>query len=545
VFRAFAAEPALVLVTAVLATGVLIFIFLPIAAVLARSLGWGTPEGLTLGHFREFFSQSYYLRALRNSLITSIAATGIIMVLGLACALLVTRVRTAWTNVVRLISLLPLLAPPFIFSLALIILGGRRGFIATALDVEFSIYGWTGVILAQAIAFFPVGYMMCENVLAARGRSQEDAAADLGAGAWTVLRTITLPLAMPGVLKGALLVFVMCLADFANPMMIGRGLPFLATESYLLVVGQQKMELAAVLSVFLIVPALLVFVVHRYLLAERAYTTIGGMGAASEERPLPAAVLVPLGLLALLVVVVILSTFGVVVATAFTRVMGLDNAFTLEHFQSPVGWRTLEISLKVSLAAAFAAAIPGIVLAYLVARKPVPGRGLLEFLTLFGLMVPGTVVGIGYILAFHHPPLVLTGTTAILVISLVARYIGVSVQAGISRLQQIDRSLEEASLDCGATPATTFLRVVAPLLGSAFLVGLVYTFMSSMITISSLIFLIAPGTRLTAIYVLGLAEQGEYGLAAALSVVLICIVLTCTLLMRLLARGFGDRALGA
>lgn len=533
------------LVTAALAAAVLIFIFLPIAAVLARSLGWGTSEGLTLRHFGEFFSQSYYLRALRNSLITSSAATGIIMVLGLACALLVTRVRAAWTTVVRLIGLLPLLAPPFIFSLALIILGGRSGVIARTLDIEFSIYGWTGVILAQAIAFFPVGYMMCENVLAARGRSQEDAAADLGAGAWTVLRTITLPLAMPGVLKGALLVFVMCLADFANPMMIGRGLPFLATESYLLVVGQQKMELAAVLSVFLIVPALLVFVVQRYLLAERAYTTIGGMGAASEERPLPAAVLVPLGLLALLVVVVILSTFGVVAATAFTRVLGLDNTFTLEHFQSPVGWRTLETSLKVSLAAGFTAAILGIVLAYLVARKPVPGRGVLEFFTLFGLMVPGTVVGIGYVLAFNHPPLVLTGTAAILVISLVARYIGVSVQAGVSRLQQIDRSLEEASLDCGATPATTFLRVVAPLLGSAFLVGLVYAFMSSMITISSLIFLIAPGTRLTAIYVLSLAEQGEYGLAAALSVVLIGIVLACTLLMRLLARRFGDQALGA
>ncbi len=542
--RAFLTEPPLVGVTAALVVGVVVFIFLPIAAVLARSLGWGTPDGLTLRHFQEFFSQSYYLRALRNSLVTSSAATAIIMVGGLACALLVTRMRGAWTGLLRLVALLPLLAPPFIFSLALIILGGRRGLIARTLDIEFSIYGWTGVILAQAIAFFPVGYMMCENVLSARGRPLEDAAADLGAGAWTVMRTITLPLAMPGVLKGALLVFVMCLADFANPMMIGRGLPFLATESYLLVVGQQKLELAAVLSVFLIVPALLVFVVHRYLLQERAYTTIGGIGVASEERPLPAAVLIPLVLLALAVVLVIVSTFGVVVATAFTRVFGLDYTFTLEHFESPVGWRALATSLRVSLAAGFAAAIPGIVLAYLVARKPVPARGALEFLTLFGLMVPGTVVGIGYILAFNHPPLLLTGTTAILVISLVARYVGVAVQAGISRLQQIDRSLEEASLDAGATPVTTFVRVVAPLLGSAFLVGLLYAFMSSMITISSLIFLIAPGTRLAAVYVLSLAEQGEYGLAAALSVILIAIVLACTLIIRLVARRFGDQALG-
>jgi iron(III) transport system permease protein len=153
------------------------------------------------------------------------------------------------STVMRSIALLPLLAPPFIFSISLITLGGRRGIISQAgqhFGIEFSIYGWTGVILAQCIGLFPLGFMMLENVLRSMDLNLEEASADMGAGQWRTLWAVTIPLMMPGIMKAALLVFIKSIADFATPMVIGRGLPFLATDAYLLVVGQHNMEMAAV-----------------------------------------------------------------------------------------------------------------------------------------------------------------------------------------------------------------------------------------------------------------------------------------------------------
>lgn len=531
-------EPLVLAAAGALAVLLFLFILLPIGTVLVKS--FQTRDGtFTLDNYLAFFSRRFYYRALINSVVLSVSTTAIVLVIGLAFALLVTRTGPVLQLPLRGIALLPLVAPPFIFSLSLIIIGGRRGLIARALGVEFSLYGWPGVLIAQAISFLPLAYLMIENVLRSVDPNVEEAASDLGAGQPTILRTVTLPLIAPGLLKAALLVFIMAIADFGNPMLIGGGLSFLATDAYLLIIGEQNMPMGSVLGVFLILPALVVFLIHQRYLRGKVFTTVGGAPISARRRALVPAIRIPLLALCLAMATVVLATFGLVVLGAFTEIIMVRNRFTLDHFRSGIGWEAMKVSLKMSLAAALVSAILGVVLAYLLGRRRIPGRGLMEFVALFGLAVPGTVMGIGYILIFNRPPLILTGTLAILVLNCAFRELPVGLEAGISKLQQIDPAIEEASRDLGAGAFVTFRRIVLPLIRSAFTAGLIYTFMVGMITVSAVIFLVSPGMNLASVYILNLAEAGSIGPACALAVGLIAVVVTCLSLLKLVARGTG------
>ena len=522
-----------------LAIGValVIFIVIPIIFVLVRSFGGA--EGFTLAYYQNFFARSYYYRALTNSLILATSVTSIVVVLCFMYAYIVSRMRKGVVpTVMRAVALLPLLAPPFIFSISLITLGGRRGIISQLLGslfgIEFSIYGWTGVILAQCIGLFPLGFMMLENVLRSMDLNLEETSSDMGAGQWRTLRSVTIPLVMPGILKAALLVFIKSIADFATPMVIGRGLPFLATDAYLLVVGQHNMEMAAVLATFLILPTMIIFFIQNYVLSDKARTTIGGQASGVSMIKMTRSMKAAFTSCSLLSALVIVSAFGVVFWSAFTVIPGVNNTFTLSHFSSSTGWSAMVTSMQISVMAAIVVALLGVIQAYLNVRMKVAGSKLMEYIALFGMGVPGTVLGIGYILTFNQDPLKLTGTMFIIVMCLVFRNLGVGLEAGISKLHQIGPSMEEASWDMGASKTMTFFRVVLPIMGSSFLYGFIYTFMAAMTSISAIIFLVYPGTTLAAVYILQVAEQGAIARAAAMSVVLISIVALSLVVLNLI-----------
>src|SRR5699024_7755364 len=263
-----------------------------------------------------------------------------------------------------------------------------------------------------------------------------------------------------------------------------------ASEAYLLVVGQQNLEMAAVLGVFLIIPSLIVFICQTYFLKDSNTGAISG-NASSFKIPLTKSVKTTVNTISGLFSAFILLMFFMVVLGAFVKIIGINNTFTLEHFNNKTGWDSLYTSIVVSLISAVLAASIGILQGFLFARKPIPGKKLLEFLTLFGLAVPGTVMGIGYVLVFNGPPLFLTGTVLILVLNMTFRKIGVGLEAAISKMHQIDTSMEEASNDLGAGPYKTFTKVVVPLMVPPFVAGFIYTFMTAMVSISSVVFLIS------------------------------------------------------
>ncbi len=528
-WQQFWAEPGFAVAAIIVAALLILFILVPVVAVFLKSFGIGS-GGFTLTYYEKFFSTKSYFLALKNSVAAGFISTIIILLFSIPFALYVSRTKSMISKAYRGIALLPLVAPPFIFSLALIILFGRRGVVSNIVNDlfgwEFSIYGFGGVVTAQVLGFFPIAYMMIESSLRSINANVEEASHDLGAGQSRTLRKITLPLASKAILKAGLLVFVMVLADFSNPLVIGGGVPFLASEAFALVTGRQNLEMAAVLGIFLIVPSLLVFLFQTYFIKDNDTTAISSTSGGGN-LPLKKTIRALMFGVSTMMVIFISIMFLMVFAGAFTKLIGVDNSFTFIHFTNQSGWEYLYNSLLVSFFAAVLAAGLGILQGYLSARKNLPGKKFLEFIALFGLAVPGTVIGIGYILIFNGPPFFLTGTVLLLVLNMTFRKVGVGLEAGISKFSQIDISMEEASSDLGASRFYTFRKVVFPLVSPAFMVGFVYTFMTSMISVSSVIFLIAPGTNLASVYILNLASQSSIGRASSMSFILIMIVIVC------------------
>ncbi len=490
----------------------------------------------SLATYVDFFSKRYYWEALKNSILLAVVSTILVVCIAFCFAYLGLRGPDLFKGPLRLLGLLPLIAPPFIFALSLIVIGGRKGILTKAFMLPFHIYGWPGVIIAQVITFVPLGYLMIENVLRSLNPNLDEAASDMGASDLQILFKITIPLAAPGILKAALLVFIMSIADFGNPMLIGGGVPFLATKAYFLWISEANLEMAAVFCVFLVIPSMIMFIVHEYILKGKMYTTIGGKPQQTEKKKMSPILLAPMMAIVVPVSLMILTCFGVIFLGAFTKILMIDNSFTLSNFETQNGIRSLMSSLKFAFSAALIAPVIGITLSYVLVRKRVPLKQALEFLALLGFAVPGTVMGVGYILSFNSPPLKLTGTFAIMVINEAFRNLSVGLEAGVSKLHQVDVSIEEAAVDMGASAFQTFTKIVLPLISSAFVAGFIYTFMVGMIAVSAVIFLISPGNHLASLYILGVAEEGFLGMACAISVMLILIVLACLGALRLLSK---------
>ncbi|HLR58991.1 MAG TPA: iron ABC transporter permease [Pseudogracilibacillus sp.] len=542
-WKRFWAEPLFAMAAIVVAVLLFIFILLPLLAVLLRSFGIGG-DGFTFEHYQQFFQRSSYYKSLLNSIMVGIVSTSIIIGISIPFALYVTRTTSAISKVYRGLSLLPMVAPPFIFSLSLIILFGRRGVITEVINdifgVQFSIYGFWGVVIAQVLSLFPVAFMMIEGSMRSMNPNLEYASMDLGASQTQTMFKVTLPLASTGILKAGLLVFVMALADFSNPIIIGGETSFLASDAYLLVTGKQNLEMAAVLGVFLIIPSIIVFLFQTYYVKDTDVTSIdssSGAGNLSLNKPLKAVTFGISTLMALFITVM----FLMVVLGAFVKIIGINNTLTFDHFSDPSGWNFIYTSVIVSFLGALLASFLGLLQGYLTVRKNIPAKKLLEFTALFGVAVPGTVIGIGYVLIFNGPPLFLTGTVLLLVMNMTFRKIGVGLEAVISKLNQIDISMEEASADLGAGPVRTLRKVVLPILSPAFVSGFVYAFMTSMVSVSSVIFLISPGTNLAATYILNLASQASVGRASAMSVILIVVVLICMTILKWIEKRYDTK----
>jgi iron(III) transport system permease protein len=515
----------------------LAFVVWPVLRVLGASVAG--PTGSTLAHYADFFGSWRLLRILVNSLEVALVSTVITVGLALLLAYAVTRTDIPGKRFVSLMSLLPLISPPFLVSLAFILLFGRNGVLTHGLGIDWSIYGFTGIVVSQVFTFLPQAYILLANVLGNIDASLEEAAENLGAGPLTTLRRVTLALARPGLASAALIVFILCMTDFGNPILIGGRYNVLATEIYAQVIGMSNFAAGATMSVVLIVPCLAAYLLNAYWVGTRSYVTVSA-GARTAVRPTPPAVRWPLAVLAGAVALFIALIYGLIPLGSFVRLWGSDWSLSLRHYaftSSAEGAAPVWNSVKLALVAGVVGTAVALVTAYVVERKRPPGRRAIEALSLLPAALPGTVVGLGYILAFNVPPLTLTGTIWILVASVVFWKLPVAALAGINALKQIDPAIEEAALSLGAGSLRTFCRVVMPLLtGTAFSI-FVYFFINGMVTVSAVIFLIYPGFNLGSVAILNQVENGYPGAACALGTIILAIVVGSVLLLRALIGG--------
>ena len=489
------------------------------------------PSGFTLQFYKAFFSKNYYFQSLYNTLLLGVINTAVCLVIGFCLAYMTTRGPWILRKPLKIISLVPLIAPPYLFALSLIILFGRNGLVTRALDLHWQLYGFGGVIISQCLAFIPLAYMMIESTLMSLNPNLEESAYDMGASEATILRTITIPLLAPGLLKAALLIFVMTIAEFGNAAILGGRTPFLAPDTYTMITGESDFNMGSVLSVVLIAPCILIFFIHNYLLEGKKFTTIGGKPVASEPRKITPLIKVPFVIITTVAAGAIFICFGVVFVASFYKILGVTHNITLANYLDFTSNQAIYNSIRVSFVAAVIGAIIGVLLAYVIVRGQFFGRSFIEMVSLSGFALPGTVLGIGYLLAFSTPPLKLTGGIMILALNCVFRFLAVGVEAGISKLHQIHIEIEEASADLGASFLTTFYKIVLPIMFPAFIAGFIYTFMTAIVSLSAVVFLVSPGFDLAAVKIFDAAVYGEIGIASATTMKLVVIVLICMMIL--------------
>lgn len=501
-----------------------LFILYPTVSVLLRSLS--SSGQVSLDNYVALFTQPHLARTTSNSLLMAGGASLLSTLLGLILALVVFKTRLPLRRFFALAAVLPMIIPGFVNTVAYIFLFGRNGLLTYQLfGITWDIYSWRSVLILQTLGFTTTTFLLISAVLAGVDSQTEDAARNLGASEWEVLTTVTLPLIRPGLLSAVLLVFLRSMADFGTPFIVGGKFNTLATASYTQLIGTYNMEMASTLSAVLLALCLLIFWLYARTLAADA--GVRSLGEGGQRKPLNLsrpvqAVMWTVGLLFSATIFLLLVS---VVLAAFTKHLGGNFGLTLEHFAIlPLrGWNSTRNTLLFASMTAVLVSLAGIVVAYLVTRTEFRGRGLMDSLATLPFAIPGTVMGVGFAIAFSQPPLVLSGTWVVVVACTVVRELPLGLRAGSSVLLQQDRSVEDASANLGASRFETFWRIVVPLARPALLVSALYAFVSTVQTLGAIIFLITPSTKLLSVDVFEATVRVDIGAAAAFSMVMIAI----------------------
>ena len=558
----------------VVAVAVLVaaFTFFPVIKILLSAVE-GADGGFSPGSFtdRLFTAKIWGLGCVGggtrcgvawNTLALAVACAVACTGLGLAFALIATRTRFRHKQLLRVLSVLPIITPPFVIGLGLILIFGRSGLVNQFLEWAFAvqptrwIYGFQGVLLAQVFAFTPIAFLVLIGVVEGISPTLEEAAQTLRADRWKTFTTVSLPLMRPGLANAFLISFIESIADFGNPILLGGNFGVLSTEIFFSVVGAQlDPGRAATLGIVLLGFALGAFFLQRRALGHRVYTGLSGKGDAGLPAPLPDGVRrlcygVVLPWAFLTVVIYAMALVG-----GFVETWGRDYTPTFRHYVKAFGvewgphgllftgaaWDSFWTTVRLSAIAAPLTAGLGILAAYLLTRQRFVGQSVFEFGTMLSFAIPGTVIGVSYILAFNVPPIEITGTALVLVACNVFRNMPVGVRAGMAAMSQIDRSLDEAATTLRARGFTTLRTVLLPLLKPAVVAALVYSFVRAMTTVSAVIFLVSAEYEWATTYIINRVVNGDYGVAIAYSSVLIVLMVVVIFIIQRLV---GERRLG-
>ena len=522
-------DPALLSAITALWLSLAVFVLYPFGRLLYATFfadGYFSLAGLM-----RIFTNWYDRAAVINSLFLALAVSLAGVLLGFLFAFAVTRMSLPrplkWA--LGAIPVLPLISPPFTSSIAITLALGPNGMIFRWLGLpQFNIFGFWGTWLSETLTVFPVAFLTLSAVLAAIDPNLEDASLSLGKSRLGTFFAVTLPLSAPGLANAFLLLFASSLADFATPLVLaGHSFPVLPTQAYLQITGMHDLRSGASLSFVLLIPALLVYALQRYWLSSKSFVTITGKaGPRSGIRSLGAGPETAVLAVCLLTSVFVLFLYAIIFLGSLVKVWGVNNTLTLDHYNYVFtrGAKAIEDTFLIACTATPLGAILGTAFGYLTSRMKFPGSRFMEFASMLNYALPGTVVGISYIIAFNTGPVVLTGTMAIFVSAYVFRYDATGIRATVASLQQIDPSLEEASLSLGESAFGTFRKVTLPLIVPAVTAGMKFLFIRAMTAISATIFLVSVHWTLLTTRILECMTEMQFAQASAFSIVLILIV---------------------
>ncbi len=527
----------------------LVLLIIPLGRLLWASL-LDDAGGLTLKHYRDFLAYTYYSRTIGHSFLVSGLVTLCALVVAIPVSFLIARVDIPGKPVLKSLAILPLVSPPFIGAYSWILLFGRAGYITTLLQKAGitipTVYGMHGIVLALTLNLYPFVFLMVIGALQALDQSLEEAAQGLGSSPWRVFWTLTVPVTMPSILGGAMLVFLTAFAEFGAPMIIGEGYQVLPTIVYSLFVNEMggNPAMASTGAALLVLCTTAILLIQYWAVGKRRY-------AMTQLRPIPPVRPRPFlrGLLtgyAYLVVGLSLVPAIVVGVTSFFESRGpvLYPNFSLGNYREVLFNvpRAIANSFVLSTASTLLDVILGTLIAYLVVRRRSAVTAAMDSCVMIPYAVPGTVIGVAYIVAFNKPPVVLTGTFLILLLAYFVRRLPYSVRSGSAILYQIDPSVEEASVSLGVSPLRSFAKVTARLMLPGIVSGGILTWVQTITEISATVFLYFGAWSTITVVIYRQVSSSNFGSAAAASTILLVAVFIPVLCVNWM---LGERAVTA
>jgi len=526
-----------VMIAAMIAlVALVVFVLFPTAKVLAYP---------PLADYLQMFKRTRWLTAAGNSVVITVLSTLSATIIGFVFAFVTTRRDMPARRFFNLMGTLPLFAPPFMVAFAYILMFGRQGLVTREmLGLNINIFGWHGLWLAQTVAFFPLSMTIIRGVLQGIHPSSEQASLTLGATELKALRTVTLPLAMPGIIGAMLVVAITVLADFGNAVVIAGNYPLLATEAWFRMEGLADLNGAAVVVAVLLIPTIALFLASRYLTSRGSFTTVTGRGSDMDQIATPLGVKIACVVLCSIVSLLVVSLYVGILLAGLVNSWGRDWSLTFKHWGEVMNyWPSLQTSLLASLLAAAVTAVLGQILAFLNSRS-IPFRKTLDFLAVLPGALPGVFVGVGFVLAFNAPPIQLGGSIWIIVLALGFWHLPLAYQSTVSAIGQIHKSIEDAARDLGASELRLVRDVYVPLLSRSLIASFLQAFIRSVSNISVVVFLVAPGNVVVTFIILQMIGGANWTGAASLTTFLLFITFVCVGLGHLVAARNAPRLRG-
>lgn len=507
----------------------LLFVVYPIGMLLTKSLFTGGE--LDLSYFVKFFTKKYYWSTLVNSFKVTVASTAVAVLIGLPMAYLLRSIKIPFSGLLNILIVISYLSPPFIGAYSWIQLLGRNGFITRIINAVFrveleGIYGFAGIVLVFSLQSFPLIYMYVSGALKNLDNSLNEAAESLGCNAFQRVTKVIFPLVMPSLLAGMLLVFMRVFSDFGTPMIIGEGYKTFPVMLYTQFMGEVGTNdgFAATMCIIVIIIALMFFFLQKFLGRRFTYSMTALKPMESRQatgwRKVAAyAVVYLITFVAALpqLTVIVTSFIGTINGSLFTGEFTLDN---YRNIFAKGNTTAITNTYLFGLEAIVVVVICGILISYLSVRRRSPLTSVLDVLTMFPYIIPGSVLGISLLCAFNGPPFMLGGTVLILIVSLSIRRMPYTIRSSTAIIGQISPSIEEAAISLGASQVKTFLQITIPMMLPGVLSGAVMSWITLISELSSSVILYTSGTMTLTVAIYSEVIRSNFGNAAAYSTIL-------------------------
>lgn len=509
-----------------------VLLILPIASVFFLSFFDAKTGELSLNNYVQVFTRNYYVAGLKNTLFVGVMGTLGACLIGVPLAFFTARFRIRGKALISTLAILVLVAPPFIGAYAWIMMFGSNGYVTNFFGwfgiTTPTIYGAHGIILVFTLKFFPFVFLMTQTALNSVNKSFEDAAENLGCNALERFFKITLPLVFPAVSTGAIICFVLSIADFGTPAILGRGFRTLSTIAYSAYTSELggTPTMAVTVSLVMMAISILALFIQRWILAKRRYAS------ALTNRPvihqLTGARNVLVHLYCYAVVLIAMAPTLVVIYTSFLETNGpvFTGNYGFNSYARVMGDSLPAIlnSFKFSLIAVALITVASGLISYLIVRRDTAVSGAIDVLMMVPYLVPGVVMAIGFVTTFRGGWFDLTGTATIIILMFFIRRLPYGVRSTTTSLRQIKPSLEEAAINLGASPLKAFVTITVPLIMPGLIVGALMGFITAVNELSGTLILYNSGTITMPVKIYVSVLDGEFGIAAALSTIL----LVCT-----------------